>query len=159
MQLKEVPQYPGYFATETGLIKGPRGWIAPFPNKTGYLRFNVSLGAGKLTQTSVHIAVCSAFHGPRPDGRFAAHRDGDKLNNRADNLYWATSEENERDKREHGRSLLGERHHQAKLTESDVQEIRRRLSTGERGRRLAKEYGVTETTISYIKNRKSWGHI
>lgn len=160
MQIKPVPQYPKYQASEDGRIKGPSGkWIRPFPNKGGYLRFNVSLSNGKLTQTSVHIAVCSAFHGPRPDERFAAHRDGDKLNNRADNLYWATYEENERDKREHGSALLGERHHQAKLTESDVRSIRLRLASGEAGRALGEEYGVTETTISHVKHRKTWSHI
>lgn len=158
MQIKPVPQYPGYFASEDGRIKGPNKWLSPFPNKQGYLRFNVSLPGGRLTQSSVHIAVCSAFHGPRPLDRLAAHRDGNKLNNRADNLYWATSEENERDKREHGNSLLGERHHQAKLTESDVRSIRFRLSQGEKGAALSREFGVTQTAISYIKLRKSWRH-
>jgi len=89
----------------------------------------------------------------------AAHRDGNHLNNRSDNLYWATHQENERDKREHGRALEGSRHHQAKLTEDHVLRIRSRLKDGEPGRDLAREFGVTETTISYIKHRKTWTHI
>ncbi len=53
----------------------------------------------------------------------------------------------------------GSSHHAAKLTEADVLTIRRRLSQGERGLDLAKEYGVTGSTISRIKVRRDWRHI
>ncbi len=43
-----------------------------------------------------------------------------------------------------------------KLTESDVIEIRKRLNDGVRGATLAREYGVTRTHISDIKNGKCW---
>ena len=43
-----------------------------------------------------------------------------------------------------------------KLTESDVTDIRQRLNAGVRGATLAREYGVTRTHISDIKNGKCW---
>ena len=43
-----------------------------------------------------------------------------------------------------------------KLTREDVLEIRRRLSAGERGASLAREFEVTRTHISDIKNGKCW---
>ena len=43
----------------------------------------------------------------------------------------------------------------AKLTEQQVQDIRRR-SQNEIGLRLSKEYGVSPATISEIKNRRHW---
>lgn len=56
----------------------------------------------------------------------------------------------------HGRSLTGIRHHQAKLTEEDVQHIR---SSGMTGKALALNYEVSEATISKILLRKTWRHI
>lgn len=54
----------------------------------------------------------------------------------------------------------GERHPLAKLTDDDVREIRKRLR-GIRGLGgvVAKEYGVSQATISYILQGKTWKHI
>ena len=41
-----------------------------------------------------------------------------------------------------------------KLTDADIIEIKRRIGNGEVQRRLAEEYGVHESTISYIKTGK-----
>jgi len=54
--------------------------------------------------------VAEAWHGSRPPGLHARHRDGDKLNNRADNLTWDTISANNLDKVEHGT------HHEALKT-------------------------------------------
>ena len=43
----------------------------------------------------VHQLVCEAFHGPRPSPKHVVmHLDDNPLNNRADNLKWATQKEN-----------------------------------------------------------------
>lgn len=55
--------------------------------------------------------------------------------------------------------LRGEKARTAILTEGKVIEIRQRLDSGETGAALAKEYGVTTSAISSIKQRKSWKHI
>ncbi|WP_167757036.1 NUMOD4 motif-containing HNH endonuclease [Amycolatopsis sp. CFH S0078] len=55
----------------------------------------------------VHVMVCEAFHGPRPEGMEVRHLDGDSRNNRADNLAWGTQSENMYDRVRHGT------HHQA----------------------------------------------
>lgn len=158
MQLKPIPGHPGYSATDDGRIKGPQRWLKPFPDKNGYLRFN-TFRDGVWMQLGVHAAVCAAFHGERPEGKHAAHLNGDRTDNRAANLKWCTATENESHKRAHGTRLEGSRHHQAKLTEDDVRAIRQSLSDGATGRSQAQRYGVTETVISYIKKRKTWRHI
>ncbi|MCM8542053.1 MAG: hypothetical protein NE328_17420 [Lentisphaeraceae bacterium] len=43
-----------------------------------------------------------------------------------------------------------------KLSEKDVKEIRRRIKAGEKGAALAREFEVTRTHISDIKNGKCW---
>ncbi|WEL99704.1 MULTISPECIES: HNH endonuclease signature motif containing protein [Delftia] len=48
-------------------------------------------------QVCIHTLVAEAFLGPRPEGaRTVNHKDGDKCNNRADNLEWASYAENNR---------------------------------------------------------------
>lgn len=158
MQTKPIPHMPGYSATSDGRIKGPRKWLSLFPDKRGYLRFNIYLN-GRTTQHGVHVAVCSAFHGVRPSGFHAAHLNGDCSDNRATNLRWVSPKENESHKVEHGTKLIGSARPQSKLDEDDVREIRKRLQMGERGRALATEYGVTETAISYIRTGKTWGYV
>lgn len=55
----------------------------------------------------VHNLVCEAFHGPRPDGKFALHKDDDATNAREDNLYWGTSQENGLDRIANGGAARG----------------------------------------------------
>jgi hypothetical protein len=54
------------------------------------------------------------------------------------------------------RPAAGELSGSAKLTEEDIAVIR---TAGKRGVDLAKEYGVAKTTISAIRNYKTWRHI
>lgn len=53
----------------------------------------------------------------------------------------------------------GSKNKLAKLTESDVLEIRERLKNGETGSSLARYFGVGEITISRIKHNQRWTHI
>ena len=57
----------------------------------------------------VHELVLTTFVSPRPAGYQAAHYDGDRRNNRANNLRWASRSENEADKLRHGTLLTGAR--------------------------------------------------
>ena len=60
------------------------------------------------TVRTVH-SVVAAFLGPRPAGLDVAHWNGQKLDNRVENLRYATRSENHLDKRRHGTSLLGKK--------------------------------------------------
>lgn len=63
-----------------------------------------------------------------------------------------TTQDNVRDRyaRLRDRHQVAEEHHSAKLTFSQAEEVRRRRSSGECGRRLAEEFGVHESLISRI---------
>lgn len=113
---------------------------------------------GRAVTRAVHLLVCESFHGPKPaDKDLAAHWDGDGWNNRPENLRWATFEENEEDKRRHGRHAAGERNPSVKLSAAQVAEIRGRHD-GRRGigRALAREFGVSPTQISAIHRGQCW---
>lgn len=76
-----------------------------------YGRLRVSLFRdSKRTFASVHRLVVEAFVGPPPDGMECCHNDGDKTNNRVENLRWDTRSANMQDQLRHGV------HHQAGKT-------------------------------------------
>jgi hypothetical protein len=124
-----------------------------------------------------HHLVLHAFTGPPPGGPEMAgplgwqanHKDGDKHNNRIDNLEWVTDRENKAHAASLGLYVSGDRSWArrfpelvrrgadapgARLTWDQVDAIRAVLaSSPPRGtqRRLALEYGVAESTICLIK--------
>ena len=116
--------------------------------------------AGKAKLALVHRLVCEAFNGPCPKDKYhCAHKDGKPGNNRADNLYWATAQENSEDARRHGTLRVGEKSNLSRLTEADVIEIRRRASAGESSYRIAKDIGMTANGVRKIVIRENWKHI
>lgn len=51
---------------------------------------------------SVHRLVAYAFHGAPPEGKpYACHKDGDRRNNAAENLYWGDADDNAQDAQRH----------------------------------------------------------
>ena len=76
---------------------------------------------------------------------------------RYSHLALGSTADNVRDSRQKGRGLEGERHHQAKLTEVQVAEIRTRYAAGGITQRtLAAEYGVRQGAISFIVRGQTW---
>jgi hypothetical protein len=71
-------------------------------------------------------------------------------------LSWGTEADNARDKIRDGTHNAGTAHHQARLTQADVLEIRRRYVEGALQRELATEYGVTRGHISGIVRGRFW---
>jgi hypothetical protein len=137
-----------------------------YPSKIraqGRRRGYCSVHLSKFRETrpfAVHRLVCEAFHGSPPAGKNqTAHLNGNRQDNRACNLMWATVAENLAHKHEHGTIPRGESHYKARLTERDVLEIRRRRAAGERRDKLAHQFGVTVGQIKSITARLCWRHI
>lgn len=106
---------------------------------------------------SVHVLVAIAFLGPRPSSRHVvAHFDGDGLNPRLENLRWATPEENEADKRRHGRHLMGEAKALAKCSAEIVRELR---ASSEPATVACKRFGVSASCVRHIRRRVTWKHV
>jgi hypothetical protein len=73
--------------------------------RSGYLDATLSF-PGQVSRTyAVHCLVCEAFHGPRPDGHQALHKNDNRSDARADNLYWGTRKQNAEDAWNNGRFI------------------------------------------------------
>lgn len=128
-------------------------------NRLGYVHLNLCKN-GKKFKKLVHQLVLESFIGPRPsDKHVSCHKNGNRSDNRAENLRWGTYKSNAADKREHRTEVVGSDKPAAKLCEDTVLLIRERLSQGERQCLIAKEFKVCPATISHIKNRRKWTHI
>ena len=138
-------------------IKAGKGAIAgrilsPQSDGCGYLRV-VLYGDEERHQFSVHRLVMAAFIGPCQEGKEVNHKDGNKSNNRLDNLEYMTRHENIA----HAFNLRlrvplrGEEHGCAKLTEKRVRGIMKFLGQ-ETQRSIAARFGVSQTTIWRIAN-------
>lgn len=149
--------YPGKIlacSSKRGLGRGRKG--------TYYRAVNLSQ-SGRTSLRNVHLLVCTAFHGPAPfPAAQVRHGDGDKLNNRADNLSWGTAKQNGEDRVKHGHAARGVRHGQSKLTHERAQKIRELYVAGWPITRIAREsaeaVGVrigTSVVYAVVSNR-SW---
>lgn len=108
---------------------------------------------------TVHRLVAIAFVDGYAEGLDVRHLDGTRTNNHADNLAWGTRADNMADAREHGTMIVGEASSSAKLTASDVREIRRRRRAGELCRDIAQDFPVSRRCISAVGLGKTWKHI
>lgn len=119
----------------------------------GYPRTVLSVG-GRVVRVLVHRAVAEAFLPKRKAGHVVNHKNGIKRDNRVENLEWLTPSGNTRHAWASG--LCRSHRARAKLNEAAVALIRERLAAGEKLAPIASDYGVTQTTISYIRNYKTW---
>ena len=125
----------------------------------GYLCFDYHKD-GKRTTLYVHSCVAKVFLGDRSaEGLLALHEDGNSLNNKKENLYWGTHQQNMKDMIRHGTIPKGEKNGSAKLKEADIHGIRELGSTGMSQRKIAAVYGVHNSQISYILSGKYWAHL
>ena len=128
-------------------------------NKNGYLQVTISVQAIRKC-LYVHRLVLSAFKGQ--SNLDCNHVDGNKVNNRLDNLEFVTKSENSLHAYKTGLVPIrnmpkGIKHHRAKVTEEIVTEIRK--SSTEDLNFICNKYNVSKSTYHKIKSKKSWRHI
>ena len=117
---------------------------------------------GKIIRA--HRLSWELHNGPIPAGIEVCHRcDNPPCVNPA-HLFLGTHQDNVTDTVNKGRASgggpRGSLHHQAKLTEAQVVDIRARHTAGAASQRqLAREYGVDRRAIHQVVYRKTWIHV
>ena len=113
----------------------------------------------KRKNVKVHRIVAESFLQPIEGKNEVNHINGNKHDNRASNLEWITSGENGYHALLTGLKRTGADVPNAKLTASDVFQIRRTYIKGDSkfgAKPLSREYGVSDTTVRRIVSNKKW---
>lgn len=123
-------------------------FLKPQPNGKGYPR--VVIGKRKYF---VHRLVAEKYV-PNPEWKPQVnHINGDKWDNRAENLEWVTNAENRAHAVEKGLHIHGSACPWAKLTEEDVAYIR---NSEEDAESIAKRLDVTARHVKAIRRGHGW---
>jgi HNH endonuclease len=153
---REVPGYPGYYASLEGDILGLRGRILKPSWMGGPVHYRLGITAyvnHKAYNVHIHRMVLLAYRGPPPTPEHeGAHINGNPADNWLRNLRWATPRQNQLDRFRHGTSV-------ALFDEEQIREIRWRCRMGERQADIARDYNVKQTTIRAIHQRKSYAYV
>jgi hypothetical protein len=128
-------------------------------NTNGYGVFYVA----RFRPVAAHRLAYEMAHGPVPDGLCVCHTcDNRKCVNPA-HLFLGTNADNVADRESKGRGRpsnpKGSASWAATLDEKKVLAIRKQLSAGGKQTEVAKAFGISQSTISQIKRRKTWTHI
>lgn len=139
-------------------------WLWTGGYRVGYGQFRISRNPSEGSD-GAHRAAWRLFRGD-PTGMIVCHKCDNPACVNPDHLFLGTYTDNMRDAARKGRMNwkpgeirnlpVGSKHHQAKVTEQDVKEIR---ASKELGTVLAKKYGLSNITISRIRRRIIWRHV
>ena len=155
--------FPEYKVTRDGQVIGKRGKpMKGCVDRCGYREVILSYYPNMQKMVLVHRLVLSSFNPIENMEQYDVnHKNGNKLDNRLENLEWCTRSENVLHAYRTGleRKRCGEDHHAHKLTKEDVRRIRAIYEKRDRecgASALAERYGVDRTTIHDIVRMKTW---
>lgn len=170
-----IPGYEGYYqVSNQGRVRGLdrvvphslKGRISckgrllcPGKSRKGYLF--VALKKYNTSRTrSVHTLVALVFVGPRPAGHDVHHINGNRTDNRDENLCYVDARKHVAEHMRGNDKGKGSKHGQTKLDEAKVLRIKELLFAGQyKPRQIAEMYGVSREAIVGIKHGRNWRHV
>ena len=165
---REIYEISNYGKVRHKERDGARGYIVssreliPQINSSGYYRVSLNL-TGKPKSYFVHRLVAELFLPTSDETLVVNHKDGNKLNNRVDNLEWVTHSENQK----HAFALglkkptvhYGEDSWFHKLSIEDVEYIKAVHNPWDKefgSKPLSERFGVSPQTITEIVHGRTW---
>lgn len=178
VQVRQIPNYPEYFASKCGKIyrkfdakqftdrqgvewKSEAGFKQITPWEDGkYLSCRLRDKFGNLKKQGVHRWVLLTYVSKPDDAEYACHKNGNPHDNRLDNLYWGTPKQNSEDMVRHGHASLGIKNGNAKMTDEKVEDLKKKYYEKRAVlTELAKEYDLDVSTVQDITSGKTWKHV
>ncbi len=171
MEWRKIPGVDSeYEASDEGQIRsfkvwrgqpGPRILNAALNKVTGYFFVQVCVD-GKLKVMTNHRLVALAFL-PNPKGiPQVNHIDRNRQNNRLENLEWVSEAQNSHHSVINGGYRIGQRGQRAKMSDAQVEEIRRLvLIEGRSQAWVARAFGIGHNIVSLYMHgyRSGGGHV
>lgn len=161
---KRVKGFEDYLISNFGNVQSKRknGSLRPLKIKletTGYSR--VTLYNDNCLKTFfVHRLVATAFL-PNSDLPQVNHKDGDKTNNRPENLEWCSVKENNNHAIRNGLRVMrkGENVPTALLKADDIHTIRLLRTLGLTHQDISEKFKVSRRTIGKVLSGETWKHL
>ena len=153
---KPHPGFPDYHVTENGKVwssKRRGQWLRPATADRGRKVYGLFTTKGLQTFFAARL-VLETYVGPRPPGLICCHKNGDRTDDRLENLYWGTYYENYVD----SAGPAGVRGN--KLNVLQVRIIHHLLESGELTQvAIGRFFGVSGVTVSNILHGRRWGTV
>lgn len=177
---KAIPGFEGYYEASTlGQIRGVdrtvtalNRWgsiterrlkgrvLLTYPHSAGGYRMSCLTKDGKHCMDTTHAYVAATFLGPRPEKHDVNHIDGNKANNRVDNLEYTTRKGNMGHAQDTGLwDNRGEKNGQAKATESQILAAHADMVAGATISKAAAANGLTVGQLTKVRSGKKWQHL
>lgn len=145
-----------YEVSSTGLVRRtgraqgsrPGKILQPRRSKNGYVTV-ILIETPRRINAYIHRLVATAFIGD-PTGLEVNHLNGEKTDNRTENLEIVTRRQNHRHATRAGLKARGERHGNARLSDAQVQAIRALAESGMLHREIASSYLISRQHVSDI---------
>lgn len=158
----------GYQISTLGRVKSfkryPEGQIRrPGTSPKGYLKVVISIN-GERTTCPIHRLVAEAFI-PNPENKHCVnHINGNKADNRVENLEWVTESENVQHAHDIGLKIepQGEKHTSARFTKEQILWIRHIHKPYDKAcgtSALARRFNVSQSTIYKIIRQQSYRNV
>lgn len=129
-------------------------WEWPkYRNADGYGLTKLNGKTTVATRVAFRLAVAEI-----PDGMNVCHRCDNPACCRPDHLFLGTQKQNCADAKSKDRHTRGERQGNAKLTDDDVRFIRANARVLKQTE-MAKLFGIRQSSIWFVINRKQWSHV
>ncbi len=173
VEYRSIPGFPAYRVgsdgslwsrhkrqQKTGTWNGE--WKLQRPGKCGSRlehRFATLHHDGQKRIVLIHRLVLELFVGPCPDGLESCHENGIGSDNRVSNLRWDTHERNMADQVRHGTARRGESHGRAKVTEEDVQEMKRLRQEGWTYKQLGERFDLHLSNARRAVLGETWSEV
>lgn len=158
-----ITGYPAYEVSSCGRVRflggqrrfghtvrqAPPSERAPQPHSSGYLQLVI-----QRKNLFVHRLVAEAFvPNGCPERKHINHKNGNKHDNRVENLEWVTSKENHQHKVRVLGIGAGETHSQARLSLAEVEAIRTATGTHQG---IADYFGISRQHVGDIRSGRKW---
>lgn len=145
---RPVAGFEGYFSVSSeGLLFNHRRNRLQRADASGlYVRYTMAAN-GKRRRENAHVLVLEAFVGPS-NGLWGLHRNDIKSDNRVENLYWGTPQQNSIDRIVNGKSCRGEKNPKSRMSDEVAQWVR---ESHQSSLVLAAVLGVASSTVRAVR--------